>query len=103
MMKAIVTHEFDGRPDGEALARLIPAGEVIFGELAQVAIAAGDAELIEEAIVEVDDADEGPDLHKMTRTDLDTLAAERGVDIKKAKNKADVIGLLKAAEEKSAV
>jgi len=101
-MKAIVTREFDGRPDGEALARLIPAGELIFGELAQVAIAAGDAELIEEESVEVDAADNQPDLDKMTRTDLDALAAERGIDIKTAKNKAEVIALLKAAAEQPA-
>lgn len=101
-MKAIVTREFDGRPDGEALARLIPVGEVIFGDLAQVAIAAGDAELIEEEIAEVDAVDEGPDLDKMARTALDALAAERQVDITTAKNKADVIALLKAAAEQAA-
>lgn len=98
-MKAIVTNEFVGRPDSEPLARLLPAEEVIFGDLAQVAIAAGDAELIEEEVVEVDAADKGPDLEKMNRTDLDALAAARGVDITTAKNKADVIALLKAAAE----
>ncbi len=33
----------------------------------------------------------------MTRADLDKLAAERGVDVSKATNKADVIAALKAA------
>jgi hypothetical protein len=39
-----------------------------------------------------------PDLDKMTRAELDALAAERGVDIAEAKNKGDVIDLLKKAE-----
>ncbi|RUU47415.1 hypothetical protein EOD08_06785 [Mesorhizobium sp. M6A.T.Ca.TU.002.02.2.1] len=35
------------------------------------------------------------DLEKMTRAELDALAADRGVDISKAKNKGDVIAALK--------
>ncbi|RWK12529.1 hypothetical protein [Mesorhizobium sp.] len=37
-MKAEVTKEFPGRPDGEALARTIAVGEVITGDLAEVAV-----------------------------------------------------------------
>src|SRR5690348_8266035 len=42
--------------------------------------------------------DDTVDLNKMTRADLDALAAERGVDITEAKNKGDVIELLEKAE-----
>ena len=38
-----------------------------------------------------------PDYDAMTRPELDKLAAERGVDISKAGNKAEVIAALKAA------
>ncbi|MCJ2098951.1 hypothetical protein [Methylobacterium sp. E-046] len=38
-----------------------------------------------------------PDLDGMTRADLDKLAAERGVDVSKAGNKAEVIAALRAA------
>ncbi|TPJ60829.1 Rho termination factor N-terminal domain-containing protein [Mesorhizobium sp. B2-6-1] len=47
--------------------------------------------------VEVNDPDE--DLEKMTRAELDALAAERGVDISEAKNKGDVIAALQLAAE----
>lgn len=39
------------------------------------------------------------DLHKLSRAELDALAAERGVDIAEAKNKGDVIAALELAEE----
>ncbi|WP_336488295.1 hypothetical protein [Methylobacterium nigriterrae] len=38
-----------------------------------------------------------PDYDAMTRPELDKLAAERGVDVSQARNKADVIAALKAA------
>lgn len=39
------------------------------------------------------------DLEKLTRAELDALAAERGVDISEAKNKGDVIAALQLAAE----
>lgn len=39
-------------------------------------------------------ADE-PDLDAMTRAELDKLAAERGIDVSKAKNKDEVIAALR--------
>lgn len=42
---------------------------------------------------------EGADLSKLTRAQLDALAAERGVDISEAKNKADVIATLELAAQ----
>lgn len=47
-MKANVTKAFPGRPDQEALTRTIAEGEVIFGELAVVAVREGWAEEIKE-------------------------------------------------------
>lgn len=41
-------------------------------------------------------ADLPADLDTMTRAELDALAAERGVDVSKASNKADVIEALRA-------
>lgn len=41
------------------------------------------------------------DLEKLTRAELDALAADRGVDISQAKNKSDVIAALQAAGENS--
>lgn len=43
-MKATVTVEFDGRPDGEADTRRIAVGETVTGDLAKVAIENGWAE-----------------------------------------------------------
>jgi hypothetical protein len=40
---------------------------------------------------------EGDDLDGKTRAELDALAAERGVDVSKATNKAEVIAALRAA------
>ena len=67
---------------------------------AQAAIAAGTHEAAEgggfDGTIGGPDAPE-PDYEAMSRSDLDKLAAERGVDVSKAHNKADVIAALKAA------
>ena len=47
----------------------------------------------------VDDEPNAKALEDMTRAQLDALAAERGVDIKDAKNKGDVIAALELAAE----
>lgn len=38
------------------------------------------------------------DLVKLTRSDLEALAADKGIDISAAKNKADIIGLIEKAQ-----
>lgn len=48
-MRAKVTKVFQGRPDGDALARSITPGEIIGGELAVVAVEQGWAETIDAA------------------------------------------------------
>lgn len=48
-MKAKVTKEFAGRPDGEVLTRTLTEGEIIEGDLAEVAIGLGWAKPAEEA------------------------------------------------------
>lgn len=66
---------------------------------AQAALQAGTHEVAEgggtDETIGGPDAPE-PDYEAMSRPDLDKLAAERGLDISAAKNKADVIAALKA-------
>jgi len=68
---------------------------------AQAALQAGTHEVAEgdgtDAPIGGPEAPE-PDYEAMSRPDLDMLAAERVVDITKAKTKADVIEALKAAQ-----
>lgn len=40
---------------------------------------------------------EDPDLHKMTKLELEAFAAEKGIDISAAKNKAEAVEIIKAA------
>ena len=71
---------------------------------AQAALRAGTHEVVNTAPSSGEPRREGekpggedPDYDAMTRTDLDKLAAERGVDVSKAKSKDEVIAALKAA------
>lgn len=69
---------------------------------AQAALRAGTHEVVETAPSSGEprrEAEEGsgdePDLDAMTRAELDALAAERGIDVSKAKNKDEVIAALR--------
>ncbi|PZQ13640.1 MAG: hypothetical protein DI565_13945 [Ancylobacter novellus] len=76
------------REKGKADAAAVPMG----WDEAQAAIAAGthvSADAAETA--EVDDLD------ALNKTDLEKLAAERGVDISTAKTKADIVEALRKA------
>ena len=71
---------------------------------AQAALRAGTHEVVNTAPSSGEPRREGekpgeeePDLDAMTWADLDKLAAERGVDVSKAKSKDKVIAALKAA------
>ena len=68
---------------------------------AQAALSAGTHEVAEgggaDATIGGPEAPE-PDLDAMTRAELEALAAERGVDVSKAGNKAEVIAALKATQ-----
>lgn len=55
-MQAKVTTAFQGRPDGEVLARPVRVGEVIGGDLAAVAVGEGWAVPIEDAVHHSDPA-----------------------------------------------
>ena len=99
-MKAVVTHAFPGRPDDEPLSRTIEVGETLAGDLASVAISLGCAEAIEEEQPEPEEVDDG--LDKLTRAELDALAADRAVDVAGAKTKGDVIAALRAAAAEAA-
>jgi hypothetical protein len=55
-----------------------------------------DPEVVEDDIVE---QVEKTDLNKLTRAELDAIAAQRGVDVSDARTKADVIAALELAAE----
>lgn len=51
------------------------------------------------AIINPDNGGEPKTYEEMTRAELDAVAAERGVDVREAKNKGDVIAALQLADE----
>lgn len=95
-MKATVTKAFPGRPDNEALSRTITVGETIFGDLASVAVNEGNAEEVHD---EAAAAEPGSDLLKLSKSKLEAIAAERGVDISGAATKGQIIAALEAADQ----
>ena len=68
-------------------------------EHGKAALASGHAVQGDPRVLPMSESVEKPvvDLDGMTRADLDKLAAERGVDVSKAKTKDDVIAALRAA------
>jgi len=50
-------------------------------------------------VAEPETQEERADLEKLTRTELDAIAADLGVDVSGAKTKADVIAAIEAAEK----
>lgn len=92
-MQAKVTTAFKGRPDKENAVRRIEVGELLDGDLAMVAVDNGWA-------VEDDGEAEKQVLYSdMTLQKLKDYAAEREIDVSKAKKKADVIAVIEAAEK----
>lgn len=92
-MKAKVTTEFPGRPDGESQARAIKVDEVISGELAEVAVREKWAEEVG------DEPSEKVDLSDMTVAELEAFAAEKGIDLDGATKKADIRAAIELALE----
>lgn len=95
-MKAKVTTEFNGRPDGDALARAIKVGETITGNLAAVAVRERWAE-------EIGDPSPSANIEKrldrMKKDELQALAAQLGVTLKGDETNKQIIALLNQAEE----
>ncbi|MFN3549626.1 MAG: hypothetical protein ACK4U0_19235 [Mesorhizobium sp.] len=89
-MHATVTISTNGRPDNEALPRMLPVGAVISGDLATVAVRDGWAEEIRDEPAEAMD----PDLARLKVDELKALAADRGIDLGDARTKAQIIALL---------
>lgn len=87
-MDAKVITAFPGVPDGKVYPVEYKPGDTVSGDLAEQAIGAGLAEEIDES---------ADPLATLKKAELETLAAERGVDISAAKTKADIIAALKAA------
>lgn len=90
-MRAKVIVEFPGRPDNEVLTRTIAKDEVIFGDLASVAVREGWAEEEKD-----DDGDARPNFSKMTVDQIRAFAAEHQIDLGQATLKADLIAAVSA-------
>lgn len=94
-MRAKVTKEFPGRPDNEALSRMITEGEIITGDLAQVAV---DNEWAKEVGDETE-ASPPKSLDDMTAKELKAYAAERNIDLGDASKKDDIRAAIDLAIE----
>lgn len=91
-MQVKVTKAFPGRIDHEPLPRQIAVGEIITGELAEVALREKWAEPIEgprQAPVDP--------LDSMTIAELKTFATEKGIDLGEADKKAEIRAAIDAA------
>jgi hypothetical protein len=95
-MKAKVTKEFAGRPDGEALSRTVKVGEVIVGDLAAVAVREKWADEVGSESV-VDDTD--PLAGLTTIAQLKVYADENGIDLGDATKKDDIRAAIHLALE----
>lgn len=96
MKKAIVLKTFSGVIDGNVHPVMHNPGDEIAGELAASAVAAGLAEEVGD-----EPAPEAAPLDKMTRAELEAVAAEMGLDIAGAKTKADIIAAIEAVKVKA--
>lgn len=94
-MKAKVVKAFPGRPDNEIRTRTIEEGEVISGDLAQVAVREEWAEVVEE---DAPPADEQKTLDDMNLDELKAYAKERNIDLGGVTKKAEVRAAIDAAE-----
>lgn len=94
-MRAKVTTEFSGRPDNEALSRRIAAGEIITGDLAQVAV---DNKWAKE-VGDENEAAEPKALDDMTAKELKAYAAEHNIDLGDASKKDDIRAAIDLAIE----
>lgn len=96
-MRAKVTSEFPGRPDNEVLTRLIAKDEVIYGDLATVAVREGWAEKEQEG-----DSSTLPNFARMTVDQIRAFAAEHEIDLGQATLKADLIAVVSQLTAKAA-
>lgn len=96
-MKAKVVKAFPGRPDNEIRTRTIEEGEVISGDLAQVAVREEWAEVVEDDASPA--AGDQKTLDDMTVDELKAFAAEKEIDIGDATKKADIRAAIELALE----
>lgn len=92
-MRVKVTTAFAGRPDHEPLSRQIEVGEVIEGELAQVAL---QEKWGEEEVVEAPQPEPNP-LDSMNVAQLKAFAADKAIDLGTAELKAEIRAAIDAA------
>jgi hypothetical protein len=91
-MKAIVTKAFPGVPDGQIHVRQFAIGDEVDGNLAAVAVEQKWAKA-------KGSKGEGPvsPLAKLTIAELNAIAADKGIDVSTASNKAEIIDLIETA------
>lgn len=113
-MKCIVEKEFNGVPTGDTRSRAIVPGEVLTGEIAEVAVrekwakeVPDDYDPEAEAKAEADKksaaetkakAARRAELEAMTVDDLKKLAADKGYDLTGLTVKADIVTAIGKAE-----
>ncbi|WP_157866136.1 hypothetical protein [Mesorhizobium japonicum] len=94
-MKAIVTKSFIGRRDDRAESETFAVGSEIDGELAESAVNQKNAEF---AGKKQGGKGRKSDLSKLSRPDLEKLAAEQEIDVPEAATDADIVALLEAGK-----
>ena len=99
-MKAKVIKEFPGLADGTTVVRTFAEGEIISGELANVAVREKWAEEVSDKQAAKADATE--DLHKKTVAELKEIAESRKIDLGDATKKDDIIAAIELAGEAKA-
>lgn len=100
-MRAMVTKAFPGVEDGKIYPRDIAVGEVVSGDLAREAIAAGNAEEVDEdkmlAAEQARLARAEEELAQKRVADLKAIAEAAKVDLGKAKTEEEIAAVLKKA------
>lgn len=93
-MRAKVTTEFPGRPDREVKTRTIKVGEIIDGELAEVAVR---EKWAEEVQAEQPTDEKEKKVEDMTVPELKALAEEKKIDLGTATKKDDILAIVQKA------
>jgi len=93
-MRAKVTTAFPGRPDREVKTRTIEVGEIIDGELAEVAVREKWAEEVQDE--QPAEAKEKK-VEDMTVPELKALAEDKKIDLGAATKKGEILALVQKA------
>lgn len=97
-MKAKVSKEFPGLPDGAAQVRMIKVGEVISGDLARVAVAESWATEFKDAALGHETSLPAKLNKDLSIEQLQAYAAEHKIDLGAAATAAEMIAAIEKAE-----